>query len=140
MSNLNWQVSSSSNFQSFFSAITYNSSVSLYLMHFLLWTKGFHENTNFDTLNCSTENLPNSSCHLPNHKSVSLQILHDSSMSWNETLLYFFRSNVVYFAQKGAILLHKLEYYGIRGVCNDWFKSYLSDHKQFVSINGSNSN
>ena len=37
------------------------------------------------------------------------------------------------------ILLHKLEYYGIQGVCNDWFKSYLSDHKQFVSINGYNS-
>ena len=37
------------------------------------------------------------------------------------------------------ILLHKLEYYGIRGVCNDWFKSYLSDQKQFVSINGYNS-
>ena len=37
------------------------------------------------------------------------------------------------------ILLHKLEYYGIRGVCNDWFKSYLSDGTQFVSINGYNS-
>ena len=37
------------------------------------------------------------------------------------------------------ILLQKLEYYGIRGVCNDWFKSYLSDRKQFVSINGYNS-
>ena len=37
------------------------------------------------------------------------------------------------------ILLHKLEYYGIRGVCNDWFKSYLSDRKQFVSIIGYNS-
>ena len=37
------------------------------------------------------------------------------------------------------ILLHKLEFYGIRGVCNDWFKSYLSDRKQFVSINGYNS-
>ena len=37
------------------------------------------------------------------------------------------------------ILLHKLEYYGIRGVCNGWFKSYLSDRKQFVSINGYNS-
>ena len=35
--------------------------------------------------------------------------------------------------------LHKLEYDGIRGVCNDWFKSYLSDRKQFVSINGYNS-
>ena len=37
------------------------------------------------------------------------------------------------------ILLHKLEYYGIRGACNNWFKSYLSDRKQFVSINGYNS-
>ena len=36
-------------------------------------------------------------------------------------------------------LLHKLEYYGIRGICNDWLKSYLSDRKQFVSINGYNS-
>ena len=36
-------------------------------------------------------------------------------------------------------LLHKLEYYGIRGVSNGWFKSYLSDRKQFFSINGYNS-
>ena len=34
------------------------------------------------------------------------------------------------------ILLHKLEYYGIWGKCNDWFKSYLSDLEQFVSISG----
>ena len=37
------------------------------------------------------------------------------------------------------ILLHKLEYYEIRGICKDWFKFYLSDRKQFVSINGYNS-
>ena len=37
------------------------------------------------------------------------------------------------------ILLDKLEYYKIRGVYNDWFKSYLSDRKQFVSIKGYNS-
>ena len=33
------------------------------------------------------------------------------------------------------ILLSKLEFYGIRGLANEWFKSYLNGRKQFVSIN-----
>ena len=37
------------------------------------------------------------------------------------------------------ILLAKLSHYGIRGVSNDWFKSYLSNCSQYVSINGYNS-
>ena len=37
------------------------------------------------------------------------------------------------------ILLAKLNHYGIHGVSNDWFKSYLSNRNQYVSINGSDS-
>ena len=33
------------------------------------------------------------------------------------------------------ILLAKLNHYGIRGVSTDWFKSYLSNRSQYVSIN-----
>ena len=35
-----------------------------------------------------------------------------------------------------SILLSKLYHYGIRGLANKWFESYLANRKQFVSING----
>ena len=34
------------------------------------------------------------------------------------------------------ILLHKLSHNGIRDITNCWFSSYLSNRKQFVTING----
>ena len=54
----------------------------------------------FETSKCSGENLSNSSCQFWNKTSISLQILHHSSLSWKVNLLYFFISYNVYLAQK----------------------------------------
>ena len=80
---------SSSNFASFFIVMKHNSSVDFKLILFLLWIKGSHQNPNFETFKCSGENLPYSSCHFSNHKSVFLQTLHHPLVLWKITPLYF---------------------------------------------------
>ncbi len=37
------------------------------------------------------------------------------------------------------LLLQKLDFYGIRGATNDWVKSYLTNRKQFVQVDGHSS-
>ena len=38
------------------------------------------------------------------------------------------------------ILLGKIEHYGIRGPAFNWLRSYLTDKKKYVSVNGFSSN
>jgi len=38
-----------------------------------------------------------------------------------------------------SILIEKLNYYGIRGIVLDWFRSYLQSRQQYVYLNGMSS-
>ena len=82
---------------------THNFPVSFKLIHFLFCIKGTNKSSNFETFVCFDKSLPNSWCHFPNHKSVFHQFFDDSLVSWNITRLYFFRLNVICFAQKGRM-------------------------------------
>ena len=123
---LKQQVSSSSIFVSFFIVMTHNSTENFKLIYFLLWAKISYQSSNFDTVECSGENLPNSSCHFPNDKSVFLQSLHHSSMSWKITPLYLFRSNSIYISQKETIKVKMFETFKCSGqnvsnsLCQFW--------------------
>ena len=126
MSILKRQISFSSIFESLFIFMTNKSFVNFKVIHFLLWAKGSHQSSNFDTFKCSGKNLPNSSFHFPSSKSVFLQILHHSSVSWKITPVYFFSSNNIYFAQKELIkvkILETFEYSGqnlSNSLCQFW--------------------
>ena len=57
----------------------------------------------FKTLECSGQNLSNSTCQFWNDKSIPLQILYPYWVSWKITPIYFFRSNNICFGQKEFI-------------------------------------
>ena len=110
LSVLKWQVNSSSNFVFFFIIMTHSSSVSLKVILFLLWTIGPHQSRNFDNFKCPGENLSNFSSLFSNYKSVFLQNVHKSSVSWKITLLYFCSSNNKYFGHKEPIKTDFLDF------------------------------
>ena len=37
------------------------------------------------------------------------------------------------------LLFQKLQFYGVRGAANDWIRSYLTNRKQFVQVDGHSS-
>ena len=109
MSFLEAQVRFPSNFVSILNAIKHNSSVLLSSNIIYFGQKQPLKVQIIEIFQCSGENMPNSSCHFSNRKTVFLQVLHDFLVSWTITPLYFFRSKVIYFAQKGSIKVQILE-------------------------------
>ena len=109
MSSSNWQVNSFLNFAWFFIVVTLNSLVNFKLIHFLVWIRVPYKSLNLETFKWLGENLPNSSCHLPNYKSVFFEILHLSLFSWKITPLYYFSSTIICFGQKQLIIVYVFE-------------------------------
>ena len=136
MSILKRQVRSSLNFASLFIDMKHNSSGNFRLINFLLWIKRSHQSPNFETFECSGENLPNFSSHFPNYyKSVFLHILHHSSVSWNITSLYCFSSNNIYFPQKEPIKVKIFETFECSGLHLSISLCHFTKHKSvFLQI------
>ena len=62
--------------------------------------------------------------------------LSDAIDKGNVTLGLFIDLSKAFDTVSHDILLAKLEFYGVRGVALEWFKSYLSCRSQFVQYNG----
>ena len=77
-----------------------------------------------------------------NHKTIHpiIHLLQDiananDKASTNSTLSVFVDLSKAFDTISHNILLNKLEYYGVRGICNSWFSSYLSNRKQYTQVN-----
>ena len=68
-----------------------------------------------ETFECSDQNLSNFLCQFQYDKSIPLQVLYPSSVSWKIIPLYFFSSNNTYFAQKEPIKVKIFETFEYSG-------------------------
>ena len=75
--------------------------------------------------------------HSTNHALTSLtETIRDALDGSNFACGIFVDFQKAFDTVNHAILIKKLEHYGVRGRANDWFKSYLSNRSQYVSVNG----
>ena len=78
--------------------------------------------------------------HSTNHALLSMtQQIKDAIDNGNVAVGVFVDFQKAFDTVNHKILLRKLEHYGIRGIANKWFSSYLSNRQQYVSIGGTNS-
>ena len=78
--------------------------------------------------------------HSTNHALLSLtEMIREALDESNFACGIFIDLQKAFDTVDHQILLKKLEYYGIRGIANNWFRSYLTNRQQFVSVNGFNS-
>ena len=78
--------------------------------------------------------------HSTNHAIISIiQQIQDAIKNNNFAIGVFIDLQKAFDTVNHSILLEKLNHYGISGISNTWFRSYLTDRQQFVSINGENS-
>ena len=102
---LKWQVDSSPNVVSLFSFIKDNSPPLYFVSSNNIYfpQKEPSKVKISETFECSGQYLSNFLCQFWNDKSISLQILYTSSVSWEITALYFFSSKNIFFARKEPI-------------------------------------
>ena len=75
--------------------------------------------------------------HSTNHALINITETIRSALDNNKTVCGIFVDlQKAFDTVNHEILLEKLKHYGIRGIANEWFKTYLTNRKQFVSING----
>ena len=68
-----------------------------------------------------------------------VQFLYDNMDGGNSVFSLFLDFKKAFDTVDHSILLSKLHYYGIRGITHSWFKSYLTNRKQFTSVGNSDS-
>ena len=75
--------------------------------------------------------------HSTNHALISIiQRIQEAIKNNNIAIGIFIDLQKAFDTVNHFILLEKLKHYGISGISNAWFKSYLTDRRQYVSISG----